>query len=135
MRGQGVGVGRCEVQGGGEGRDEIGEGLVIGAELPDGDYYMPLFVVLSEGAVLDDPLRQRIVQSIRSALSPRHVPDEILAAPGIPHTLTGKRLEVPVKRLIQGVPIEGAVNRGVVDDPSLLDFYAEVGRRIALRSS
>jgi acetoacetyl-CoA synthetase len=115
--------------------EEIRESLVIGAELPDGDYYMPLFVVLSEGAVLDDPLRQRIVQSIRSALSPRHVPDEILAAPGIPHTLTGKRLEVPVKRLIQGMPVERAVNAGVVDDPSLLDYYAEVGRRIALRSS
>jgi acetoacetyl-CoA synthetase len=131
----GVRMGSSDIHAAVELLEEIRESLVIGAELPDGDYYMPLFVVLSEGAVLDDPLRQRIVQSIRSALSPRHVPDEILAAPGIPHTLTGKRLEVPVKRLIQGMPVERAVNAGVVDDPSLLDYYAEVGRRIALRSS
>jgi acetoacetyl-CoA synthetase len=111
--------------------DEVRESLVIGAELPGGRYYMPLFVVPAEGNTLDDALRRRIVDAIRGALSPRHVPDEILAAPGIPHTLTGKRLEVPVKRLIQGVPLERAVNAGVVDRPDLLDYYAAIGRRVA----
>ena len=108
---------------------EVTESLVIGAEFSDARYYMPLFVVLAEGATLDDDLKTRINDVIRQQCSPRHVPDEILAVPGIPHTLTGKRLEVPVKRLIQGFPLERAVNPGVVDRPDLLDYYAELGRR------
>jgi len=114
--------------------DEIRESLVIGAELPGGGYYMPLFVVLAQGVTLDEALERRLVEAIRIELSPRHVPDEILVAPGIPHTLTGKRLEVPVKRLIQGLPLEAAVNPGVVDRPDLLDYYAAIGRRVASRS-
>lgn len=85
---------------------EITEALVIGAEEPDGGYWMPLFVVLAPGTELDDALRNRIREAIRSGASPRHVPDEILAVPGIPHTRTGKKLEVPVKRLLQGTPVE-----------------------------
>jgi acetoacetyl-CoA synthetase len=102
------------------------EALVVGAELGD-DYYMPLFVDLADGADPDDARRQ-IVAAIRHALSPRHVPDEIVFVPGIPHTRTGKKLEIPIKRLLQGVPLTNAVDPGSVDDPSLLSFYAEFAR-------
>jgi acetoacetyl-CoA synthetase len=122
----GVRMGSSDIHAVVESLDEVRESLVIGAELPDGSYYMPLFVVPAEGVTLDDTLRRRIVDAIRTALSPRHVPDEILAAPGIPHTLTGKRLELPVKRLIQGMPMERAVNAGIVDDPGLLGYYAAI---------
>jgi acetoacetyl-CoA synthetase len=127
----GVRMGSSDIYAAVERLPEIAESLVIGAEFPDARYYMPLFVVLAEGAVLDDALKARINDSIRTHCSPRHVPDEILEVPGIPHTLTGKRLEVPVKRLIQGVPLERAVNPGVVDAPDVLAYYADLGRRLA----
>src|SRR6266700_4176716 len=104
---------------------EIAASLVIGAELPGGDYYMPLFVVLAAGAQLSEELRKRIRRAIREQVSPRHVPDDIVAVPAVPTTLTGKKLEVPIKRLIQGVPPETAVNRATVANPEVLSWYAD----------
>jgi acetoacetyl-CoA synthetase len=127
----GVRMGSADIYAAVEELPEIAESLVIGAEFPDGRYYMPLFVVLAEGSVLDDDLTARIKATIRQRCSPRHVPDEIMEVPAVPHTLTGKRLEVPVKRLIQGIPLERAVNRGVVDRPDVLPFFADLGRRVA----
>jgi acetoacetyl-CoA synthetase len=94
---------------------------------------MPLFVVLEDGFVLDEPLIDRINAAVRAQASPRHVPDVITAVPGIPHTRTGKKLEVPVKRLLQGAPIERALARDAVDDLALLDFYTRLapGRKSA----
>jgi acetoacetyl-CoA synthetase len=84
---------------------------------------MPLFVVLADGAELDDALRGRIAAAVRDQVSPRHVPDEIIAAPGIPHTRTGKKLEVPIKRILQGGDPTTAVDRSAVDAPDLVDWY------------
>ncbi|MGW5106402.1 acetoacetate--CoA ligase [Nocardia sp. NPDC004123] len=102
---------------------EIAESLVLGIEEPGGGYWMPLFVVLAPGRELTDELRQRIAATIRTALSPRHVPDVIIAAPGIPHTRTGKKLEVPLKRLLQGADPGRVVDPAAVDDPGLLSWY------------
>ncbi|GCE43850.1 Acetoacetyl-CoA synthetase [Rhodococcus wratislaviensis] len=107
---------------------EVAEALVVGVDLADGGYWMPLFVVLSEGAVLDDALKQRIRGAIREQASPRHVPDDIIEAPGIPHTRTGKKLEVPLKRIFQGADAGRTVDRSAVDDPGLLDWFARHGR-------
>ncbi|MCX4703642.1 acetoacetate--CoA ligase [Streptomyces sp. NBC_01352] len=106
---------------------EITEALVIGVEEPDGGYWMPLFVVLAAGVALDDSLRDRIRHAVRTGASPRHVPDEILAVSGIPHTRTGKKLEVPVKRLLQGAPADPVVDPSAVDSPELLAFFAGLG--------
>ncbi|MDJ1137170.1 acetoacetate--CoA ligase [Streptomyces iconiensis] len=119
----GVRMGSADIYEAVERLPEIRESLVIGVELPDGGYWMPLFVHLAEGAVLDDALRDNVKRTIRSGLSPRHVPDEIIEIPAVPHTLTGKRLEVPVKRLLQGTPLEKAVNPGSVDNVELLHLY------------
>jgi len=110
---------------------EIDASLVIGAELGDGDYYMPLFVVLVPGATLDEDLITRIRRNIRADVSPRHVPDDIIAAPGVPVTVTGKKLEVPVKRLLQGAP--SAVNRATIANPDVLDWYADYADRYRRR--
>ncbi|MEN0134833.1 MAG: acetoacetate--CoA ligase [Rhodococcus sp. (in: high G+C Gram-positive bacteria)] len=107
---------------------EVAEALVVGVDQADGGYWMPLFVVLSEGAVLDDGLKQRIRGAIREQASPRHVPDDIIEAPGIPHTRTGKKLEVPLKRIFQGADAGRTVDRSAVDDPGLLDWFARHGR-------
>ncbi|MCT9093995.1 acetoacetate--CoA ligase [Streptomyces sp. ASQP_92] len=126
---QGVRMGSADIYEVVERLPEIRESLVIGLEEPDGGYWMPLFVHLAEGAVLDDSLRTKIKQAIREQLSPRHVPDEIIEAPGVPHTLTGKRIEVPVKRLLQGAALDKAVNPGSVDNLDLLRFYEDVARK------
>jgi acetoacetyl-CoA synthetase len=106
---------------------EIADCLVIGAELDGGSYWMPLFVTLADGAVLDAELTDRVKAAIRSGCSARHVPDEIIEVPAIPHTMTGKRLEVPVKRLLQGFPVERAVNPGAVDRPDVLAHFVALG--------
>jgi acetoacetyl-CoA synthetase len=103
---------------------EVVESLVLGIEQQDGGYWMPLFVVLADGTNLDEALRRRIAESIRRKASPRHVPDDIIAAPGIPHTRTGKKLEVPLKRLLQGASVDSVVDPASVDDPTLIDWYA-----------
>ena len=104
---------------------EIVDSLVIGAELPDGGYHMPLFVVLRDGCDLDDALVDRIRNTIRTQVSPRHVPDEIIDVPAVPMTRTGKRLEVPIKKLLQGTPPERALNRATVADTDALDWYID----------
>ncbi|WP_405497013.1 acetoacetate--CoA ligase [Nocardia sp. NBC_00511] len=102
---------------------EIVEALVLGIEQPDGGYWMPMFVVLAPGLDLTDDLTHRLREAIRKELSARHIPDEIIAAPGIPHTRTGKKLEVPLKRLFQGVPLDQAVDPTAIDNPELLSWY------------
>jgi acetoacetyl-CoA synthetase len=103
--------------------------VVLGVEQPDGGYWMPLFVQLAPGEELTDELVDEIRTAVRTTASPRHVPDEVIAVPGVPHTRTGKRLEVPLKRLFQGVDPAKAVNRGAVDDASLVDHYLELARQ------
>ncbi|MCW2722899.1 acetoacetate--CoA ligase [Pseudonocardia sp.] len=103
---------------------EIAETLVVGVDQPDDGYWLGLFVVPAPGHALDEDLKQRIVATLRTRLTPRHVPDEIVEAPAVPHTLSGKRLEVPIKKLLTGRPLEKAANIASVDDPDALRWYA-----------
>ncbi len=128
----GVRIGSAEVYASVEAHAEVADSLVLGVELPDGGYWMPLFIVPHQGATLDDALRERIVAALRADLSPRHVPDEIIAAPAVPRTLTGKKLEVPVKRILQGAPIEEAAALGAIDDPDVLAWYAVQAQRVSI---
>ena len=124
----GIRMGSADIYQAVERLPEIAEALVIGAEQPDGGYWMPLFVVLADGAELTDDLRDRVKRTIREEVSPRHVPDEIIVAPGVPHTRTGKKLEVPIKKLFQGADAAKVVEKSAVDDPALLDWYAKQKR-------
>jgi len=108
--------------------DEISEAFVVGIDGPDdGEYWMPLFVAMAPGSRLDDALTEKIRGEIRSKLSPRHVPDEIIEAPAIPHTRTGKKLEVPITGILAG-RADVAVDPRSIDNPDLLDWYREQGR-------
>jgi acetoacetyl-CoA synthetase len=119
----GIRMGSAEIYHALESIPEIVDSLVVGVEQPDGGYWMPLFVQLATGAQLDSELTERIQSAIRHGASPRHIPDEIRVAPGVPHTRTGKRLEVPVKRMLQGART-GFIDPGAVAEPELLDWYA-----------
>ncbi len=103
---------------------EIAETLVVGIDLPDDEYWLGLFVVPADGHPLDDALKRKIVTTLRTRLTARHVPDEIVESPAVPHTLSGKRLEVPIKKLLTGRPLEKAANLASVDDPDALRWYA-----------
>jgi acetoacetyl-CoA synthetase len=107
---------------------EVAEALVIGVEQPDGGYWMPLFVVLADDAELTEELQNRIKRTVREEVSPRHVPDEIRVAPAVPHTRTGKKLEVPIKKLLQGADPARVVERTAVDNPAVLDWYGKQKR-------
>ena len=104
--------------------DEIAEALVVGVERPEGEYWMPLFVVLNPGHELDDALTDKIRRTVREGVSPRHVPDEIISTPAIPHTRTGKKLEIPVKRILQGGDPRQVMDAGAVDNPDALRWFA-----------
>jgi acetoacetyl-CoA synthetase len=124
----GIRMGSADIYQAVERLPEVAEALVIGCEQEDGGYWMPLFVVPADGAELTDELRERIKKTIRDEVSPRHVPDEIIEAPGVPHTRTGKKLEVPIKKLFAGADAAKVVERSAVDDPALLDWYANLKR-------
>jgi len=121
----GVRMGSADIYAAVEALPEVAEALVLGVETPNGGYWLPLFVRLVDGVDLDDALTERIRQRVRDEASPRHVPDEVVAVPGVPHTSTGKKLEVPLKRIAQGVPPERALNLGSVDDPVVLNWFVE----------
>jgi acetoacetyl-CoA synthetase len=107
---------------------EVVDSLVVGVEQPDGGYWMPLFVRLAEGRELDDALRTAIVAAIRRDASPTHVPDEVIQMSVIPRTLTGKKLEIPVKRILQGAQPADVVDPGSVDPPGGLQPFVPFAR-------
>jgi acetoacetyl-CoA synthetase len=121
----GVRMGTSELYRSVLGLDEVLDALVV--DVPSGNVSrMTLFVVLRDGAVLDDELESEIRRRIREDCSPRHVPDEVLDAPDIPRTLSGKILEVPVKRLLMGTPAEGVASRDSLANPEALDWFARL---------
>jgi acetoacetyl-CoA synthetase len=111
--------------------DAILDALVVDLPRPDSDGWMPLFVVLREGVELDDELRKEIARRLRERCSPRHVPDEVFQIAAVPRTLSGKILEVPVKRILMGTPAERAASRDSLANPAALDYFTEMARRPA----
>jgi acetoacetyl-CoA synthetase len=108
--------------------EEIQEAMVVDLEYLDRPSWMPLFVKLRSGVQLDEALRERIRQAIRTDLSPRFVPDAIYAVPDIPHTLSGKKQELPIRKLLLGMPAEAAINREAMANPECLDWYLSLAR-------
>jgi len=128
---QGVRMGTSEIYRVVEGLPEVLDALVVDLEVLGRPSYMPLFVVLREGIALDDALIARIKHAIRTQLSARQVPDDVIAIAEVPRTLNGKKMEVPVKKLLLGAPVEKAVNLGSVANPQALQFFVEFARGLA----
>jgi acetoacetyl-CoA synthetase len=122
----GVRLGTAEFYSVVEGLPEVVDSVVI--HLEDSDELL-LFVVLAEGRELDDELRGRIARELRAALSPRHVPDEIHQVRAVPRTLSAKKLEVPVKRILTGTPVERAAATGALANPESLQAFEEFASR------
>ena len=125
----GVRMGTAEIYRAVDKVGEVQDSLVIDTQ-KDGEDYMPLFVVLKEGVQLDDDLVRKIKKSIRETTSPRHVPDEVLTIPEVPRTLNGKKVEVPVKKILSGTPPEEAVSKDSLTNPDSLNFFVEQAEKM-----
>ena len=123
----GVRIGTSEIYSAVERLPEIQDSLVVGLEQPGGRYFMPLFVVLHDGFALTDELIARIKQSLRSQFSPRHVPDAIYTITEVPYTISGKKLETPVKKILSGVDASLATSRDTLQNPAALDQFSRFG--------
>ena len=119
----GLRMGTSELYRAVEALPEVLDAMVVDIEDLGRESYMPLFVVLRPGAVLDEALRERLRGAIRTALSPRFVPDDIFEVPEIPRTLTGKKQELPIKKLLLGQPLDKVVNRDAMANAACLGWY------------
>lgn len=122
---KGLRMGSSEIYQAVEGLSAIRDSLVVDLEFLGRDSFMPLFVVLMPGCVLDETLRKRINEAIKSQVSPRFLPDEIVEIQEVPRTLSGKKLEVPVKKLLLGSAAEKVVNRDSMSNPNSFDFFID----------
>jgi acetoacetyl-CoA synthetase len=129
---RGVRIGTSEIYRVVEGMPQVVDALVLDLEGLGGRSFMPLFVVLREGLQLDEGLAAEIRRRIREDLSPRHLPDAVYQVPEIPRTLNGKKLEVPIRRIFMGVPVEKAVNPGSLANPKALEPFLELKKRWAV---
>lgn len=119
----GVRIGTAEVYSAVDAVKEVADSLVVCIEKEGGKYYMPLFVVMKPGHVLNDEVRLAIKKSLRERYSPRHVPDEILEVKDIPYTISGKKMEAPVKKILMGMPMDKAASRDTMRNPGSLDEF------------
>jgi acetoacetyl-CoA synthetase len=128
----GIRMGTSEIYRAVLGIEEIVDALVVDVPRPGTDGWMPLFVVLREGADLDEELPREIARRVREQCSPRHVPDEVFAIAEVPRTLSGKVLEVPVKKILMGTPVEKAASRDSLANPAALDYFVAMAKRLAV---
>ncbi|MFQ5409024.1 MAG: acetoacetate--CoA ligase, partial [Anaerolineales bacterium] len=124
----GVRMGTSEIYAAVEALDEIVDSLVIDLEALGRESYMPMFVVLREGATLDEDLKARIKQKLRTEVSPRHAPDDIFEISEVPYTLSGKKMEVPIRKILLGEDVHKAANPGAMRNPDSLGFFVDFAR-------
>ncbi len=119
----GVRIGTSELYRALDKLEEVKDALVVCIELPGGDFFMPMFLQLAQGYELTDELQKKISAALRNDCSPRHVPDQYYVIDEVPYTLTGKKLEVPVRKLLLGWPLEKAASPDAMKNPKSLDFF------------
>ncbi len=127
---QGIRMGTSEIYRVVEALPEIADSLVVDLEMLGRPSYMPLFVVLRPGVALDDDLKARLKHRLRADISPRHVPDEIFAIAEVPYTLSGKKMELPIRRILLGEPVEKVVNPGAMRNPDAIRFFLDLRARL-----
>lgn len=121
----GVRIGTAEIYRCVEALPEIEDSLVVNLDLPGGNFFMPMFVKLAAGVSLDDALVSKVADALRAQCSPRHVPDRLYAVEAIPYTLTGKKLEVPVRRILLGQDPARAASRDAMANPAAIDYFVD----------
>jgi acetoacetyl-CoA synthetase len=121
----GIRIGTAEIYRSVDGIPEVADSIIVNLELPESQFFMPLFVKMKEGYKLDDSIREKINAKLRADYSPRHIPDRIYEVEEVPYTLTGKKMEVPLRKILMGQPVEKAANRDAMANPQALDWFIE----------
>lgn len=124
----GVRIGTSEVYRAVDKVSEVQDSMIICVEKPGGKFYMPLFVVMKEGNQLTEALKKKINSTLRSDYSPRHVPDDIIEVPDIPYTISGKKTETPVKKILMGKDPDKVINTGALRNPESMNFFVNFYR-------
>jgi acetoacetyl-CoA synthetase len=119
----GIRIGTAEIYRCMEAIDDVEDSLIVNLDLPNSQFFMPMFVKLVPGRKLDDELDRSLRKALRDRYTPRHVPDKIYQVEDIPFTITGKKMEVPVRRILMGTPLEKAANPSVMRNPESLDYF------------
>lgn len=119
----GVRIGTSEIYRAVDHVPEVADSLIVDIPGGDGDSFVPLFVMMKDGCELNEEVKKAIKQQIRSQCSPRHVPTHMYAVPDLPKTLNGKKLEIPVKKILQGKPVKKVVNIGSLNNPDSLQYF------------
>ena len=127
---QGVRIGTAEIYSAVDTVEEVEDALIVNLELSEGRHYMPLFVKMKNGLKLTDEVQQKIKAILREKYSPRHVPDEIVEVTDIPYTISGKKMEAPVKKILLGMNTSKAANKGAMRNPVALEFFREFAGKI-----
>lgn len=127
---QGIRMGTAELYRVIESFPEVSDSLIIDLEMLGRESRLLLFIVLKEGKAFNDSLRRQIIQRLRRDISPRHAPDEIVPVPEVPYTLSGKKMEVPIRKILLGFDVETAVKASAMRNPESLDFFIAYARRI-----
>jgi acetoacetyl-CoA synthetase len=127
---QGIRMGTSEIYRVIESFEEVLDSLIIDLEFRGRDSFMPLFVVLRPGLSLDDDLKQRISHKLRTDVSPRHVPNDIIRIDQVPYTLSGKKMEVPIRKILLGMDAHRAANLGAMRNPEAIDFFNQYARQL-----
>ena len=124
----GVRIGTSEIYSVVEAIESIHDSIIVNLDLPQGRFFMPIFVVLKPGKILDKAIKKEITDNIRKKCSPRHVPDEIFQVKAIPYTLTGKKMEVPIRKILMGAQEDKAANRDAMANPGSLDYFLDFAK-------
>jgi len=131
----GIRIGASEIYRTVESLPEIKDSLVVDLELLGRESFLPLFVVLTQDEQLDNRLRKRIKEVIARDISPRHVPNEIFSIDEVPYTLTGKKMEVPIRRILLGESVDDAANRGAMRNPESVTFFVQLSEELKANMS
>jgi acetoacetyl-CoA synthetase len=124
----GVRIGTSEIYRAVDKVKEVKDSLIICIEKTGGEFWMPLFVMMQDGQQLTEDLKKKINITIRNEYSPRHVPDEIIAVPDIPYTISGKKTETPVKKVLMGKDPKAVVNAGSLRNPASMDYFIKLAK-------
>ena len=127
---QGIRMGTGEIYRVAESFDEVADSLIVDLEYHGRESFMPLFLVLNEGASLDEDLKARITDKLRKEVSPRHVPNEMLVIDEVPYTLSGKKMEIPVRKILLGMDAGSTLNPGAMRNPDAIDFFRRYGEQL-----
>lgn len=121
----GIRIGTAEIYRSVDGIEEVEDSIIVNLDLPGEKFFMPLFIKLVEGAELTDELKKKICAKLRSDYSPRHIPDQIYLIDEIPYTLTGKKMEIPIRKILMGVDVDKAANRDAMSNPASLNYFID----------